>query len=227
MQNLKYFLLAILLMLLPLMNSLLTHISDIIQSTMAVVLLYYAYFTFKLYETTHDSNRILSFSGLFVDKEEVEKENIIKIENNTNRSVLNVYIISFLIDSTYKPEKLYSEIQPFIHPEHPIVQSDILKNFRTDLGLEEKFTEFTRSPGYHLVIGLLTPQMKEDKEVMIFYFENKNTDLSNLEFEHRHYNNKQEIYKSSFGYIWKEYKKYEKKEGSVWTYWYGGTKEEQ
>jgi len=201
-----YIFLTILLVVLPFVNSPLTDISDVILAATAVVLLCYTYITFKLYETTHDSKRILSFSGLFVDKKAVEEHNVIKIENNTEHSVLNVYIISFLITSRCKPEVLYDEIQPFIHPRQPIAQSDILKNFRSDLDLEEKFAKFTRSPGYHLVIGLLTPQMKKSEEAMIFYFEN--TNLSDRKFEHRHYNNKQVIYKSSLGYIWKEYKKY-------------------
>ncbi|MCK4348401.1 MAG: hypothetical protein KAW47_07275, partial [Thermoplasmatales archaeon] len=140
--------------------------------------------------------------GLFVDKKSIEEQNVIQVENNTNNSVLDVFIISFLFSEEYKPELLYKEIQPFIHPKQPIVQSHILKDFSPDLDLEEKFSKFSKDQGFHLVIGLLTPLM-EKKEAMIFYFNS----LSEQKFQHRHYNNKKKIYKASITYIWKEYQK--------------------
>jgi len=210
-----YVILAILIMILPFSNLLLSqvfpilpvsneggNITDAILAATAVALLCYTRITKKLYKTTFDSNRLNSFSGLFVDKKSIEEQNVIKVENNTNNSVLDVFIISFLFSEEYKPKLLYKEIQPFIHPKQPIVQSDILKDFRPDLDLGEKFSKFSNGQGFHLVIGLLTPLM-EKKEAMIFYFNS----LSEQKFQHRHYNNKQKIYKASITYIWKEYQK--------------------
>jgi len=218
MRNLLYAILAILLMALPLSNLLLpllyanfaipnvtVNISDIILAATAVALLCYARTTQDLYKTTFDSNRLNSFTGLFINKEEIEKRNIIKVDNNTNNSVLDVFIISFLCSDGWKIESLYKEIQPFIHPKQPIGQSDVLKDFRPDLNLRDKFCEFSKNEKYHLIIGLLTPLMKKS-EAMIFYFENT-SGLPELKFEHRHYDNKQRIYKESVKYIWKEYRK--------------------
>ena len=188
-------------------DSMLTDDCDFVLAITAAIVFWYTYYTRELYNTTSDSNRILSFSGLYVDKKAVEEDRVIKIQNNTQHSVLDVCIISFLISSTCEPKVLYDEIQPFIHPRQPIAQSDILKDFRPDLDLEAKFDEFSRKPGCHLVVGLLTPQMKKEQEGMIFYFENKTTDVrcDLLKFEHRHHNKNTEIYKSSLKYMWEKY----------------------
>jgi len=205
-------LLAILLIVLPFVSDGLSYINNLVLGITAVTVLCYTYLTYKLYQTTFDSNRISSFSGLLVDKGAVEKENVIKIANKTRNSVLNVYIVSFLIDSKCQGKDilLYEEIQPFIHPDQPIVQSDILREpFRSGL-LKKNFESFEKENGYHLVIGLLTPLMKKRKEAMVFYFENKDANLLNLRFEHRHHSNETKIHKSCFDFIWDAYKEYKK-----------------
>ena len=76
-----YVILAILIMILPFSNLLLSqlfptfpvsneggNITDAILAATAVALLCYTRITKELYKTTFDSNRLNSFSGLFVDK---------------------------------------------------------------------------------------------------------------------------------------------------------------
>ena len=193
---------------LPEASTLTDFYSDLILAITAVIVLSYTWITHRLYKTTHDSNRILSFSGLVVDKAAPKEKCQIIIENNTQNSALNVYIISFLIDSACERKcTVDQEIQPFIHPKQPIEQSDIINE-----KIPNNCPDFSQSP-YHLVIGLLTPLMKKgEKEAMLFYF--KDNDPPNRDFQHLHYHSKTKIYESSFQYVWDQYEKYKRKTNS-------------
>ncbi len=166
------------------------NLNNYLLSITGLLIAIYTYSTYKLYQTTFDTNRLVYFSTLNVNKAKLENKSIIQIENRSKHIIKDVYIGSFLFTSDGEHVILYDEIQQLITKSYPIIQSGILEYpFRKkyadedkkrkeykEKNLTERLSDFLNEhwksspPKVHLVIALRTPLMT-DRETFLFFYQ--------------------------------------------------------
>ncbi len=192
------------------------------------VILSLGYFNYKLQEEIKEFNRISKIPDLNINKESLETDKVIKIENLSDYPTKNVYIGSFLITANGNDvEILYDEIQSQIIKSYPIEQGDILKDgFRESFKVEDKkeygttlrermqkFINGNSDNEIYLVIALRNYLMTKD-ETLLFFYECKYSDhgeISSLSFKSKHFSTKTALYKNSLRKITEQYEKHKRK----------------
>ncbi len=196
-----------------------------IQCLIAVVILFFGYFTYRFQKETNEFNRISRLPALNVNRDSIEKEKVIEIENISDYPAKKVYIGSFLsTDTGDSVQILYDEIQQQITKFYPIQQSDVLKpDFREKknmdlqdyiLPLKQRIEEFVkRHPDkVYLVIALRNYLMKEDETLFFFYkCKGSTSNIDNLGFQSEHFSTREGIYKNCLKEITKQYEEHRSK----------------
>jgi len=190
------------------------------------VILLFGYATYKFQKETNEFNRLSKIPALNVDKDPLEKEKVIYIENQSSYPAKNVYIGSFLFTGDgNKNEILYDEIQSQITKSYPVIQSDILKedfrdSFREEDNKSENYGSTLRqridsfianqnNSIIYLVIALRSYFMN-DAETLLFFYECTPSN-QNLSFVSKHFSAKEQLYKKALKEINNRYNKYRKK----------------
>jgi len=190
------------------------------------VILLFGYATYKFQKETNEFNRLSKIPALNVDKDRLEKEKVIYIENQSVYPAKNVYIGSFLFTGDgNKNEILYDEIQSQISKSYPVIQSDILKeDFRDSFREEDKkkenygstlrqridsFIANQNNSIIYLVIALRSYFMN-DAETLLFFYECTLSN-QNLSFVSKHFSAKEQLYKKALIEINNRYNKNRKK----------------
>ena len=194
-----------------------------IQCIGALVLLFFGYFTYEFQKETNEFNRLSKLPAFNVEKNEIEQNRVIQIENINNYVAKNVYIGSFLFTSDGdKNVILYDEIQAQIIKDYPIVQSDILRaDFREAHSGEDKKVENYGSPlrsrienfinqnnNVYLVIAIRNPLMQTDETLLFFYkcnYGDQNVNLGDMNFNSVHFSANEKLYKKSLEIVSKRY----------------------
>jgi hypothetical protein len=130
-------------------------------------------------------NRFAYRPSLMVNREKLEKEGIIQIENNEQRAAYRVFICSYLFSGDGdRHVVLYREIRQFITLGDPVAQSDILRqDFRAQFDaediarygsplktrLDQFFSQYGKDSGLLLVVSVRTP-LYEPQETGMFFF---------------------------------------------------------
>ncbi len=201
-----------------------------IQCLIAVVILFFGYFTYRFQKETNEFNRISKIPALNVKRYSIEDERVIEIENISDYPAKKVYIGSFFVtDAGEIVETLYDEIQQQITKLYPIQQSDVLKNgFRSTKELEDEdqieygsplkqrmgtFIKRHHTKKIYLVIALRNYLMTED-ETLLFFYQCKCSDSNNIDklgFTSEHFSTKRALYKNTLGKITEQYEKHKRK----------------
>lgn len=194
------------------------------------VILLFGYATYKFQKETNEFNRLSKIPALNVDKDKLEREKIIYIENKNDYPAKNVYVGSFLFTGDGKKNKiLYHEIQSQIIKSYPVIQADILKqDFRSAFEkddkeehgstLKQRIESFIVSNQNNSIIYLviaLRSYFMNDAETLLFFYEctssTENDLLGTLSFTSKHFSTKEQLYEKTLKEINRTYNKYRKK----------------